>query len=187
MSVQVNIPLNALQDPSVADALAQLFGHLGGLDGSLAPAPAPTEAAPARPRAAAPEPARRRARVSRPLPPTPPLEPMSWEDFERSLSPTTRTFLRLIGERRQISLDEAVRDLGLKAGKSMGGLTGALSRKARNNGIELPFRQKKNAKGERVWVAKADFKAAPRETRRVFRRKRKDVSGDGPNGTGETE
>jgi len=115
---------------------------------------------------AAPEAKAEPAAEAKPEPPGPP----AWEDFEGTLSDKTRLFLRLISERRTLRLEDALAELGMKAGKSIGGMTGALSRKAANHGVALPFTQRKDKKGIRIWVAKADYKAPPRETTRVFRR-----------------
>ena len=77
---------------------------------------------------------------------------MDWGAFVATLSPTTQSFLALLEAKGEVTMAQAVKHLKLKQNKAMGGLTGALSRKAARNGIALPFKQSQNRKGQRTWV-----------------------------------
>ncbi len=122
MSVEVKIPLEALADQRVAGALAEFLRALGELQSG-------------------------RRREPRPASPT-----MEWDSFLETLTPTTQEFLSLIKDNGKLTMTDAVKKLKMSQNKAMGGLTGALSRKAARNGLELPFRQLKTREGERVWV-----------------------------------
>jgi hypothetical protein len=141
MSIEINLPLDALKDPAVSSALASLMTALGG----HSPGAGRRTSAPRSAPAAAP--AARKARKAKRK------KAMDWPEFEASLSPATQRFLGLIQDRKRLKLADAVTELGLKEGKSMGGLTGALARKARNNNLDLPYTQQRDRKGQRVWVA----------------------------------
>ena len=153
MSIQLEIPMTALQRPGVAQALAELVQALGGNVAAVAVAPVAVPPAPA-PVALAPQvlqPAPQRARPAAPAP-----EPMTWKRFEATLTPATREFLKLVQAQGKLTMPQAVKALGMKANKSMGGLTGALARKAARYGVDLPFRQSKNQRGDRMWVWRKD-------------------------------
>lgn len=127
MAIELTIPLDLLGDETVSTALEALVRALGGGPGSS------------------------REVSRRPTRPT-----ISWEEFHNSLSPTTQEFLRLVQERGRLKMSEAVPALGLKQNKSMGGLTGALARKAANAGLQIPYLQRKTKSGERIWVSRSE-------------------------------
>ena len=77
---------------------------------------------------------------------------LTWEQLVATLTPQTQEFLRLLEAKGKLSMVQAVKALQLRQNKSMGGLTGALSRKARGAGLAVPYHQTKNKKGERIWV-----------------------------------
>lgn len=152
MAIQLEIPMSSLQRPGVASALAQLVQALGGGQAGtyqLVQAAAPSAAT-------APQVAVDPSRPTRPSRAKPPT-PMNWKQFEATLTPATRQFLRLIKENGHFTMPQAVKALNMKANKSMGGLTGALARKATRVGLELPYRQSHNMRGERMWVWRDDF------------------------------
>ena len=143
MSINLDVPLDALVRPGVAAALADLVRALG--DATAAPVRATPAAAPAQvqARSTGNTPARR---------PAPP-KPMAWPEFLRTLSPQTQRFLRLVVERKRLTMSAAMDEFGLTA-KGLGGVTGALARKAGARGLELPYTQAKSSGGQRMWVAK---------------------------------
>ncbi len=123
MSIELRISLEQLADENVSAALAELVRALGG--GGTA-----------------------RTEVGRrPTSPT-----TSWEEFHASLSPNTQRFIGLVEQWGTLSMGHALDELPVTKAKAMGGLTGALARKAANVGIDLPYRQRKAGDGERIWV-----------------------------------
>ncbi len=143
MPVSVQISDEQITSPAVARALADLMLALSGEPAQparLAYAPAPTAAAP-------PAQRRRTARKGRKAPAKKP----SWTTFEAGLSPQTRTFIGLVQRRGRLTMTDARSELGLKA-KGIGGMTGALSRKAQSVGMELPFSAGKTRSGQRMWA-----------------------------------
>ena len=164
MSIEITIPLDALTNPAVSKALADLVLALGGRSPARRKAAVSTPAS-AKAKPAKAKPAKRKASRAKKE------EPKTWEELEVTLSATTRKFLALVATKGKIGLAEALEELGLPGGKSLGGLTGALARKAGNRGIELPYEQHKDGDGVRMWVAKASAAEVPKRTRRVFRRK----------------
>lgn len=149
MSIQIEVPLDALKRPSVARALSELMLLLGGQS---------TGSRPAAPAAAAPAPAARR----RPRAATTPAAPVAaednldaqarWKQFVSTRPERTRRFLTLLEQHGQLSVDQAVDYLNLPGPKAMGGLTGALRRWAPRKGVDLPFKATQNAEGQRCWV-----------------------------------
>ncbi len=125
MTIELSIPIESLTSEGVAQALAGLVLALGGHSGDTSEI------------------------GRRPSSPT-----TSWEEFHASLTPASQDFLALLRERGRVELEEAVEALGFKQNKAMGGLTGALTRKAANVGIQLPYQQRKTRKGQRFWVWK---------------------------------
>ncbi len=149
--------MDALRRPGVARALADLMVCLGGHTNLPAAAPA---AAPAPPAAAAP-PARPKARpkakrrVS--VPPAPVVEDdrspgERYSAWFNALPEPSRRFVTLLEERGELTVADAVKLLGLKGPKSMGGLTGAMARWAPRYGIDLPFEKREDADKNRSWV-----------------------------------
>ncbi len=84
--------------------------------------------------------------------------PMSWARFEGTLTNNTRRFLAELQKRGRLTLTQAINLLvlqdGREPGKSVGGMIGAMSRKASNHGVPLPFETTENKFGERMWVWK---------------------------------
>lgn len=149
MSIQIEVPFDALQRPGVAKALADLMVSLGGHMSAPAVQPraaAPAKATPSRPRpapaAAAPAPAKAPARAP----------DDQWTTYFNALPEPSRRFLTLLESRGRLTVDEAVSELGLKSSKAMGGLTGAMARWAPKHGIELPFEKSKDDDGNRCWT-----------------------------------
>lgn len=146
MSIQIEVPLDALKRPTVARALSDLMLLLGG---QTADAPAPLEP-PARP-------VRRR-----PRPATAPAAPIKaeddldveakWRQFVATRPERTRRFLTLLEQHGSLTVDQAVDFLNLPGPKAMGGLTGALRRWAPRKGVQLPFKAVLNNEGQRCWV-----------------------------------
>ncbi len=146
MSIQIEVPFDALKKPGVAKALADLMVSLGGH--RAAPAPAPTRAAAPRPaRAAAPK----KAAAARPAAAVESSDDQ-WNEYFNALPEPSRRFLTLLQERGTLGVDDAVSELGLKSSKAMGGLTGAMARWAPKHGVELPFEKRKDADNKRCWV-----------------------------------
>ena len=125
MAIELKIPIEALSNEAVSDSLANLVRALGDAQSG-------------------------RRREPRPSSPT-----MDWEAFMETLTPATQEFIGLVRDNGKLTMTDAVKKLKMTKNKAMGGLTGALSRKAARNGIDLPFRQVKTRKGERMWVWKA--------------------------------
>lgn len=177
MSISVSVPLDALQNPRVAQALSELMLSLAGASKGAAPAAgdgrrrgrgaAATSAAPAAATATAraadtaAEPKRRGGRRARAA--AAPAasaattgggsknEAARYQSFIEGLPKPSRTFLDLIREHGELTLAEAVKELGITVPKAIGGITGSLSRWARERNVALPFEAGKNAAGERVW------------------------------------
>lgn len=76
----------------------------------------------------------------------------SWAEFEATLSEQTRKFLAFVKERGTATLPGALAHLGLIEPKALGGLTGALQRKAGNRGVVVPFTVGEDAAGHRTWT-----------------------------------
>ncbi len=131
MSIELKIPMTALSEQRVSDTLADLVRALGDAQAG-------------------------RRREPRPDSPT-----MNWEAFMETLTPATQEFIGLVRDNGKLTMTQAVKALKMSQNKAMGGLTGALSRKAARNGIELPYRQVKTRSGERMWVWKPDGEGSP--------------------------
>lgn len=147
MSIQIEVPLEALKRPTVARALSDLMLLLGGQTVST-PAAAPAPA----PRAAK----QRKRSATRPAAPAPADDNLDaeakWRQFVATRPERTRRFLTLLEQHGQLTVDQAVDYLNLPGPKAMGGLTGALRRWAPRKGVDLPFSAVQNAKGQRCWV-----------------------------------
>lgn len=85
---------------------------------------------------------RRRRRVSK---------TMTWDAFKETLSPQTVGFLDLVREAGTISLPVVAERMGLLP-KALGGLTGAMQRKAGNRGVTVPIQVGIDAAGDRTWT-----------------------------------
>jgi hypothetical protein len=148
MSIQIEVPLDALKRPSVAQALSDLMLLLGGQ--SAAPRQSTTAATP-------PATRRRRAPAKKAAAPEPVIDTSvdaktRWRQFVATRPERTRRFLTLLEQHGQLSVDQAVEYLNLPGPKAMGGLTGALRRWAPRKGVDLPFKAIQNAQGQRCWV-----------------------------------
>lgn len=167
MSIQIEVPFEAMNRPGVARALSDLMASLGqvSLDTQAAPAPAAFSGylmPKAQPEGggshAEQAPPKRKRRPSRAKPKSqqadlshlPPRE--RWETYLREVPEATRTFVQLLEEKGELTVDEAVEALGLASPKAMGGLTGAMKRWAPQRGITLPFERRQAADGSRYWV-----------------------------------
>ncbi len=148
MGIQIEVPLEALRERDVHEALVVLMSHLAGHTN-------PHVAKPNGGAGQAPPRARRRRRnrraTSRPdLRSLPASE--RWARYVETLPETSRTFLRLLEDRGRLTVDEAVDLLGFDTPKAMGGLTGAMARWAPKQGVELPFTASKDDDGQRCWL-----------------------------------
>lgn len=156
MSIQIEIPLDALKRPTVARALSELMLLLG--EQTLEPAtriatepPSPVEPPPAAEECAAP---RRRRKGSKPKAAA---AGEKWEKFVATKPEPTRRFLTLLKQYGELTVDQAVKTLGLASARAMGGLTGALRRWALKEGFKkLPF-DKSFSDGKRVWIWTGKF------------------------------
>ena len=170
MSIELKIPMDALQDEHVAECLATLFLALGrrprpGFEQRPSPRPPQRDDAAQAPRVV--------PRTSaKPAPPPAPEPDVTWEEVMATLTPQTLKFLELVREKRQVTMSQAIKALGLTNPKALGGLTGALSRKVRARGLEVPFRQAKTDDGQRVWIANDTLLPPKPKSRKTFLRKR---------------
>ncbi len=115
------------------------------------PAPAPPVASSKRRgRPPAPKPTPKSA-ARAPAPPQE-LAPLSvrYAEFVAHLPERSRRFLALVEERDLITLDEAMRELGLTEAKAMGGVTGSMGRWAPTKNVPLPFVAVESG-GQRAW------------------------------------
>ena len=126
MAFEIEIPMEMLADERVADAVVNLTRALG---------------------SAQPGAKRRR---------DPLLSPeQSWADFMETTTEQTRQFIALVREHESVTISEVATHLKLnddQPNKALGGLTGAFSRKVNGQGFQVPYKQRKNRAGERVWV-----------------------------------
>lgn len=173
MSIQVSVPLESLNNPNVAHAFSDLMLALGGVEDSS------SRPAQKRSRSIAPvEPAHRKERyrrsrsvtsaaVDRPQPKKPrrgrkPRETtmtsksgkVSYQAFFAGLPERTRAFLDLIQLRGTVTLKEVAEELRLDRPKALGGISGSLTRWAKQRGVELPYEAGNTASGERCWTWK---------------------------------
>jgi hypothetical protein len=73
------------------------------------------------------------------------------EDLVESAGGLARQFLLLLQSRRVLTRSEAVSQLGLDRPEAIGGVIGAIGRRASRRGIELPFEATQTENGERLW------------------------------------
>lgn len=156
MAIRLEIGLEQLSAPGVAEALARLVGALQGdpqansviaaqpqvqapvAPPAQAPAPAPAPAAPP------PRPARK------PAPELQGSETERYAAFMAKLPERSRNFIELVRTRKLLKISDAMRELGLTAPKAMGGLTGSIGRWAPIRGVKIPY-ETTTADGERAW------------------------------------
>ena len=168
MAIKLDIALEQLAAPGVAETLARLVGALAD--------PAMTAATPtsAGERAPMPVSAAPAAAPARKAPPKIVEEvPDAAERYRRfiaKLPERSRTFIDMVRTHKLLKISDAMRALGLTAPKAMGGLTGSIGRWAPNRGVAVPY-ETTTADGERAWrwigspIDKADAEpAAPKRT-----------------------
>lgn len=153
MSIQIEVPLLALGQPGVTQALSDLMSALGDHAAeAVFTGPAPTHAAA---RAEAARRVRRRPQASRRSPAQDIKslpEGERWAHYFATLPDNSQRFLKLLESKGRLTVEEAVERLGLKGPKAMGGLTGAMSRWAPKQGVTLPFDAVQDGAGRRCWV-----------------------------------
>lgn len=80
----------------------------------------------------------------------------NWDEFETTLTDRTRQFIARLRKDGRLTLPQVLNMFGradtMNDRKAIGGMIGAMSRKADNRGIALPFRQSENQLGERMWA-----------------------------------
>lgn len=126
VAIEVKISMELLAHPDVSAALQGLTRALGDAQ------------------------AGRRGKRAAPESPT-----GSWSDFLETTTPATRDFLNAVRQHGTLKIGEAISALGIEGdqpNKAMGGLTGAFSRKVVGNGFKVPYKQKKDSAGNRIWV-----------------------------------
>ena len=137
-SITLEIDPVRLEDPVVAQAVAAVLLALEG-------AGAPTSAAAGKAKAKTRSKAKAKAKAA-------PEAPSSdaYAAFFAQLPETSRRFLTLLEEVGTLTISDAVSRLGLAKPKSLGGITGAISRWAPTRGAKVPF-EKLTIEGERAW------------------------------------
>lgn len=134
-SITLEIDPARLEDPHVAKAVAAVMLALEAFDARKAPqatASAPA-AAPAAKAPAADTDAQ-----------------SAYDAFFAALPQPSQNFLTLLEKAGTMTITEAVAKLGLSKPKSLGGITGAISRWAPVRGAKVPF-EKLTIDGERAW------------------------------------
>lgn len=138
MAIRLDIGLEQLSAPGVAEALARLVGALSS-DEAVTTAPATTPHI---------QSARRAPQ------PTPEVAAMSEADrytaFIERLPARSRKFIDLVRTHKLLKISHAMRALDLTAPKAMGGLTGSIGRWAPSRGVKVPY-ETTTADGERAW------------------------------------
>lgn len=74
----------------------------------------------------------------------------NYRAFYTQLPETSQSFLDLLEKAGTLTISQAVSQLGLAKPKSLGGITGAISRWAPARGAKVPF-EKLTIEGERAW------------------------------------
>ena len=136
MAIKLDIALDQLADPGVAEALARLVGALGNPNAPAAPV--------ARPRAAAP------AKAASTIMTDVPDAAERYRRFVDGLPERSRRFIEMVRTEKLLKISDAMRALGLTAPKAMGGLTGSIGRWAPNRGVKVPY-ETTTSDGERAW------------------------------------
>ncbi len=115
MALQITVPIETLRHPAVARAAAALAMALHG-----------AKAGGAAPLAEAP-------------PPAPRPTSAAYRAFADALPARSRRFLDMLEARGALTASEAKALLGLRSGKQLGGVTGAVSKWAPHRGVAVPF------------------------------------------------
>ncbi|MBN1945214.1 MAG: hypothetical protein JW797_06025 [Bradymonadales bacterium] len=179
MSINITIPLDALNDAKVARTMAELMLALGhvkaeGLRKQEGAALLPLPEQPATP---APATAPRRGRGRPPKPKTPAAPPPAqppltgtlkeqFDQFMERLPDQSRKFLDLVRDRKVLTMSEAMEGLGVTIPKTMGGITGSIGRWAPLRGLPVPYVAGKNDKGERIWTWTLEEVGQPQKRKR---------------------
>lgn len=193
MSVTLEIQLEKLKQPAVAEAMAKLMLALGNVSGyaqyASAAAPAPAPAAPR------PQPQPRQNQVAAAIassapafvaPPAPKAAPESdlseserYAAFVEELPERSRHFLELVKSRGVLKIKDAMDQLGIKVPKAMGGITGSIGRWAPVRGVPIPYEAIK-VNGERAWrwLGAPGEPGAPRASRSASAGRRDEGSDD---------
>lgn len=84
------------------------------------------------------------------------IKPMaSWAEFEATLTNKTRQFIARLRQDGQLTMPQVLMMFEMpdttEGRKAIGGMVGAMSRKAGNREIALPFRTSENKLGDRMW------------------------------------
>ena len=79
-------------------------------------------------------------------------DPAAWSAYFATLPETSQRFLQLVEQHGTLAVEVAVGEMGLKSGRSVGGITGAMIRWAPKHGITVPFVAHDDAEGNRVFV-----------------------------------
>lgn len=148
MAVKLSIDLEALQDPTVAQALADLMAALGPeasqavrsatpVTLSVPPAPVVSHPVTVIPTAA-------------PAAPATVTVAQAYVEFVEGLAEKPRMFLELLRHRGRLRIDEAMAALGIDQPKAIGGITGAIGRWAPARGIPVPYAPIR-IDGKRAW------------------------------------
>jgi hypothetical protein len=179
MGIKLEIRLEALADPAVAQAVSQLLLALGEASPALLrnlareteqaplpaavaepppPRPAPVRAAPAaKPARPAPAPAKAPEPPARPSRPAPARAAGGtdlgerWRSFVEQLPERSQRFLDLVRERGVLPIDEAMSALDIQVPKAMGGITGSIGRWAPVRQVPIPYEATEMPDGRRAW------------------------------------
>lgn len=165
MAVTIQIDVERLNDPAVAKALANLVLALGGAaTGQQKPAVPAADA----PKVEAPKPAAATAPAAAPRAEAPKAAPKAqapkaeapkaadddvaarYREFVANLPPRSKAFLDLVRDRGTLTIDEAMKELGIDVPKAMGGITGSIGRWAPVRGVPVPYKAI-TVNGERAW------------------------------------
>jgi hypothetical protein len=149
MSIKLDIHLDALRDPVVAQALADLMTALGRGAVTQPPAPAPKASAPASRPVAAPK-ATKAAASSANDRRLPGDAAERYARFVAGLPERSQRFLDLVEQRGLLRMGEAMEILGVDIPKAMGGITGSIGRWAPERGVAVPY-ETLSVDGERAW------------------------------------
>lgn len=200
MSVTLEIQLEKLKQPAVAEAMAKLMLALGNVSGyaQYASAAAPAVAAPApapRPQLQ-PQPQPQKSPVAAAIAASPPAfvappapqstapdsdlsESERYAAFVEELPERSRRFLELVKSRGVLKIKDAMDQLGIKVPKAMGGITGSIGRWAPVRGVPIPYEAIK-VNGERAWrwLGAPGEAGAPRGSRSAAASRRDEGSDD---------
>lgn len=164
--ITIEVSAEQLKQAGVAESLASLMHALGG----AAPAAKKTKAkkaaaAPAAAPAAAAAPAKRKPGRPRKTAPKATAAPETISDLPgliAAVSDSSRTFLDILEKKKQLTMTEAMKELGLTEKKAVGGVVGGISRKAQKYGLFSPFRSGKTDDGDRLWKWTGDVHNEPK-------------------------